>query len=852
MALLGWMLNGVARPVFAQTVPASGAAAGDGSSSGASAPRPSVDLTNQIVLRVSSFGVGGRGRPGDWVGVYLEVTDSADKARTVIVRMDGLDPDGDTAWLQRPIVTQPGDRRGVWLYTRLGSDSRPGAVFRFSAFEAIENAGVTDPRRKYSAGRLLGTTQYPWASPASPYSGLIGVVGSRGGGVEQYTWAVYQGKDVPPTGHEFSEPVIGLTPAGLPDRWMGLMAYETLVWTGSGVDEQPSTLRDDRAEAVREWVRRGGHLVIVLPPVGQQWIGTPHALADIMPAVNVERLEGIDLEGYRPLLTRDRKARMPSDAVVSVLTPIATSAGGYDAMVLMTGPKDQPVVVRRLVGEGAVTLIGLDVASRKLSESGGALQADHFWHRILGKRLALLPPQRLDDEIRGKTENKQALWSASRDIVEFDSIIGGLIAKSAKAAAGVLLAFAVFALYWLLAGPVGFLALKNRGKVQHAWVAFVAATAVFTIIGWTSANLIKTRRVEGTHLTILDSVFGQPTQRARSWTSLILPAYGQQRVSIASGVNEVGTHNAMSSWESQNTTSGTTLASFPDARGYVMDARQPDTADFPARSTVKQVQVDWSGVLTSVWGLPSPIAEAGTPVGQEIRVEDTQSTREPRWKLVGKVAHKLPASLTNVTVVYVRGVTRGLSSSSNSLLGLLPCEAYAVSLRSGDEWKADEPLDIGALFTVSEEPPIRRLSSMRAEELFKSLRGRASTFGVNPGLPGSDPLRDPSSALLGITFFSMLTPPEPVEQSGVVAARRSMTHCWDLSRWFTQPCVMIVGEMNEAPTPVPLSVDSETSDDLRKRVKGKTLVRWVYPLTPRPLNAEASRIVDTPALPDPN
>src|SRR5204863_9539405 len=74
-----------------------------------------------------------------------------------------------------------------------------------------------------------------------------------------------------------------------------------------------------------------------------------------------------------------------------------------------------------------------------------------------------------------------------------------------------------------------------------------------------------------------------------------------------------------------------------------------------------------------------------------------------------------------------------------------------------------------------------------------------------------------------------LPPPRSGEGASQYAAQRAATHGWDLSLWFTHPCVMVVGHIDEAPTPVPLTVDGKAVP-----TKVMTFVRWVYPLPDNP------------------
>src|SRR5690606_30916308 len=115
---------------------------------------------------------------------------------------------------------------------------------------------------------------------------------------------------------------------------------------------------------------------------------------------------------------------------------------------------------------------------------------------------------------------------------------------------------------------------------------------VFTAIAWGGAAAIRPSEFEGRHLTFLDHVYGQPVQRARGWISLLIPEYGETGVSIADpetlGRSAVGRpwHNTVAPWEPGTPGFGGGGAGFPDARGYRIDARSPDTVFVPARATV--------------------------------------------------------------------------------------------------------------------------------------------------------------------------------------------------------------------------------------------------------------------------
>jgi hypothetical protein len=775
----------------------------------------------EVSLNVARIGVGGRARPGHWTAFEIEVTDSSPEIRTVIVRLDVPDLDGDTGEHVRAITTKPGAKLRVWLYARIPFDSSNLYVVR--ALEALERKGM-DGETINVAGRELGLKPFNLRGLISIHSGLIGVVGRREAGLDQYAQRLGN-EDHPVTGHELIEIASGLLPVELPDRWMGLMPLEALVWTGTSAEEQPGKLSESQASAIREWVLRGGHLIVVMPPVGQTWVGSEsNPLADIMPAVDVQREEEADLQSYLWLLTSEEKAALPPRSVVHSFTCLAGAEGGgaFDAMPILAGPDGRTVVVRRLVGTGAVTLVGIDVVP--LAQLPKALRADVFWHRILGRRHEIKSPAEIQKEMNDPRSNVRY---SSREDMPYDEIIAPAIEKQSRAAAGLLLALVVFGTFWLLAGPVGFFLLKKQSWVQHSWVAFVVVIGLFTAIAWTGATSLRQTSADGLHYTLLDHVYGQPVQRARSWMNLYLPRYGDVRVSVGERTAaDARLHQALAAWDPPRASGG--AGSFPDARGYEVDARNPDTIVFPARSTVKPVQIDWAG--SPRWKMPLPILPEGEPpaLGKEIWLSEPPATGPRGFALTGMLKHDLPGPLEDVLVVVVKrqAVIQKRQAS------MLPAEAQAYSLPA--PWKPGEVLDLASVTA----PPARSATGAAAPggpEVFSAERFlemlTPTSGGAYQQVRGGQNLPSADRVARAVALLNLLEPYDPRTggSSAVVVARRDASHGYDLSRWITQPCVIIVGTIDKAVCPVPVAVDGREVP-----TRGKTVLRWVYPLPADP------------------
>lgn len=739
-----------------------------------------VVSAGEVEIGVETFGFAGVVRAGEYAGVRLTLTDRADRVRAAAVRLHLRDADGDTALYERIVTLNPGVTQGVWLYARLPFDFASTDVLQVTVRE-VQTDGDDDALR---IGRQIGVARIAPNRVIDPGDALIGVIGRSRAGLDQYGVSVPT-SPLPPTSHEWirvaqleSERLAG----SMPDMWLGLAALETIIWTGG----DPSLLRLEAAEALREWVYGGGRLVIVLPPVGGEWANAAaNPLADLMPEARIQRREGVSLEPYRALLTESERLPMPERAVVHTFR-IAPETAVDRAAPILAAPDGAPVVVRRIVGAGMVTLVGLDVADRDLATR---LDAQRFWHRVLGYRFDVLSPPEMEELRSGRTGANFTL----RDQSWIDGDFGRQIDKTGRAGVGVLLGLAVFAAYLVIAGPGGFGLLKWRNKQRHAWVVFVLTTGLFSVVAWAGARAIRPATVEITHLTLLDHVYGQGLQRARSWFSVLLPTYGEQTVAVGDGTESGVWTQAIGPWAAPEFGMGST---FPDARDYVIEARDPASVTVPTRSTVKEFQADWKGAPR--WRTP-------LPQDGEIRLLEGGA-------LAGVLTHDLPAALEDVVVVLVE---RQFPLENRGEGG--PILARTRSWRLADSWAPGEALPLDALGAADV-----------TGEYFEALAGSGQALGGGFAGESLDPRFLPRRLEM-LAFHDVLPPPDYRSMRGTRMIRQRVAHGWDLSAWFTQPCLIVLGQTADAESPVPLRVDGR-----EVLTRGRTLVRWVYPLPADP------------------
>lgn len=806
---------------------------------GPSVARAQVDLLNQaqlqpgdmgeIGVRVEGVGLNNAARPGEWAGVRVRLVERGDAQREVLVRVSLTDNDGDDAQYEAVVTTNPNVEQPVWLYARMPFDIANATGFRVGVFAAEESPA--DPSTVgFIAGRLLGQTSFSWPPNITAATGLIGVVGLNPGGLPGYQQG--SSREGNWLGHEWSQ-LIPLRPDALPDRWMGLAMLREIVWNGVS----PAELRIEQVRALREWIERGGHLVVALPAVGQDWLAVSNQeLAAMLPVVVVTRLEGEPRSSLRPLLTDEK----PEDLVISdepvtvhVFEPRA-EAGPGEADCILADASGRCVVVSRSVGVGAVTLVGLPVWDRLLT-SRGMPEADVFWHRVLGRRGQVATEAELAERKKSLDFDPQR-----RSLLRFDDDIPSLIAKSGRSLAGVMLGLVVFVVYWITAGPGGFALLKRRGWSRHAWMGFFGASIAFTALAWTGATLLRPKRVEVTHLSFLDHIYGQRIQRVRSWASVLVPVYGDATVSLESDDAGAGGSRfvqAVAPWEAARSSGGIVRGSFPDARSYAINARSPQSLTFPARATVKQVQLDWAGGLA--WESIRPVAASGEDPFRAVKITSQPGARSV---LEGKLVHGLPATLKDVRIVVFRGQ---IPVQGSPTAGSMLARWNAWALNPG-EWEPGVALDLETVTPLGES--IKEVSTLT--DLLKSAGG-----------DGAPSPTDWKKRFEWAAFFNLLDPPEyrtgGNNWEGPPLARREYTHGLDLSRWSTRPCLVVIGTLEtqgEDSMPEPVRVATNGAER-KVFASGTTVVRWVYPLTPEPppvrlLDQGPASAEDGPAKPE--
>lgn len=849
-------------------------------------------LAQDVTVELLRMGVGGHVRPGDCTGILVRLTSNLTEPVQARVQWELPNADGDTAQYARDVPLAPGAPTERWLYgvMPMHGSSVSGTLDAVSVVRVLQMEDDR-PVRELATVRINGAAAAENPTGVEVTDGLIGVVGDGRAGLAPLAPTTGSGLgNIVPSMNEITLIARSLDPGSLPDHWEGYASYEAIVWANAPVQN----LGAEQSRALMDWVRRGGHLVVVLPESGDPWgllqgKGGRTPLAAVLPQGGVTRRDGVPVRELLPLISRDDVLRNEAARTGLWLFDVSATGNGFEPLMAMPSPVDartgnlnpafdtlqgQVVAVRRTLGFGAVTLVGIDAdgLERRQLNPNGLPQADVFWNRILGRRADA--PSAMQWQMM---ETAKRVASSPIDVeVRGGPLVQGEIGMQGQAAIGVLTLIVAFGVYWVLAGPALYLALRALKRVNLAWLGFVAIAIACTALVWVLTGVDEFSRGRVQHLSFVDRIEApgmtaeeRATVRVNSWFSAELPGYGPTRISLEHRAGAAGP-DAIWTWFAPPAGDN---AGFPDTERYLVPINSPADYEVPSRATSAVFSSAWMGDPERDWaGLPRVVD------GQTLRQDITWSGGSvPTVMVQGQLVHSLAASLQDVALIYVmpwRSPARHVNERAPFTIqpkGMLP---NYTRIRVRGEWAPGEVLDLaqelfGSSFrdengAVKRRAPSPALANSAADSLDGMLRATyiapfQNKFDFRTQV--SDPLSAAQKLqLLGL--YSMLDPPDYLvparntESTGdqssdanraardandSVRFHRDLARTLDLARWFTRPCVIVVGTLVDSSStavtaPFPIRID-----DREVNAEGRTIVRAIFPL-PEPMSSVAPAV----------
>ena len=818
----------------------------------------------QTTIEMDFFGVGNAFRPGGPVAIRVTVNSDQDEAVPGLIQWELPNPDGDVAAnVRRIAVPGRGGRTTTWLLGDLPSTSSPMDLGREPWFIRLFEYRDGQRIREIATTRIDPTLTQSKAIEQRESMALV--IGPNPGGLGGY--GPLAGNDRPGLNEEMVT-VFGVEPADLPDSWLGLAQYDLIVWAANEPRFSPSIIanKPSTEKALREWVERGGHLVILLPSSGDPWrirrketvFGdlladlqpirkTDYPVAEVLPALSDDpslvkpdatmTLQHFDPDtlssGWRPLAGFRPYAAPFDEAGVTI--PPGTPEAGRQLLVEKAEAAwphpAAPIVhaVRRDVGHGTLDVLGIDACDPDLRIQQSSLlpKAWVFWNPVLGRSSFTA-----SGEVFRNLDTENRLAKSSADFLG-QGLVPPLIAISAAAASGILVALVLFAVYWLLAGPLGFSILSRMGLRRHAWVLFTSVGVIFAVIAW----LLGLASVGGgsqlKHLTVLTDIYrvgndAPPTDfdHATCWFSTRLPGYGLTEIQVGEGEED----DALAYFSPPPPARSNP---FPNASRYEVAFENQGTYEVPARATSAEFLANWKGSPAETDGVWKSTIKVD--INRPVNVSYAPASG---LAVDGTLINATGADLLDVTFLLTLSnrpamLPRGRSGlpelANQPLTGMPPNIGVMVSI---PVWKDGQIVELSSAFSGARTVTAYGRNSLRSElqKTFPPPSGAIAGLIDSP-LNSTDRYRN----LKAMTLYGILPDPRVVVAPGSTTASvrsiRQMGRSIDRSSRTIEANLMVMGFAEDVPCPVPIAIDG----DIRSG-SGVVMLQWIHPL---PIDVEA-------------
>ena len=751
--------------------------------------RPVLGQVEDVGLSFEPGDVGWQSqtRRGSWSPLRLRLDNRSAQPRRVRCAWVVPDYGGDRAYLERTVTLSPHREQAVWLYAPLTYPTNSNTDWQVRVIDDATDRSLAF--RAFHPPSLIDAETAVIATTSATTLGLAPYIRATfkdQGGYRKTNW----------TQHEEIELIRGVAPERLPDRWQGYEMLEAFIWTPDAIQPDSGSILPQTLRAMREWVQRGGHLIVVPPTEGDPWRDS--VLGSILPAGRMTTLPEASAPHWLTggVFFRDIKVGMKV---------FEQDGDNRDTSVLLRDREGRAVVVARQVGLGRVTVIGVNLTDPRLIRRGHP-SGKMLWNTIFNWQGEAWMPK----VIEGKLQRDEIVRPEFRNDVELGVFARDEINMKESASTAVLLSIVLFILYWLAAGPISFAWLKSRQMAHHSWLVFTGVVAVFSVVSWGAAYFLRPTQARIKHVSVVDFDAGGHRARVHSWLSVFVPRHGRAEVVIDPAAPD-HPHDTLANVGMVSQALGADESGYTDSQRYILPAAAPSRAAFPVRATPRQLEVDYVGDLDSH---PQGLSVDWLAPRGDVRAEGET--------LHGRLTHQLPGELRDVLVVFCPGD------------GNMP---LVWPLGATVRWEPGQVLNLDKI-TRQPAMPLINEPRFRVDDQGKRVKwggflgylvDRGAAFGGR-----NRPRFNPATAYRPdqvtrvaeiLTFYSTLPPPD-YQTSGMLGGGRNYTRAlgrpFDITALLPLRRVIIMGHLQRSPLPLPLTVDGEILPS-----EGWTVVRWI-------------------------
>ena len=642
-------------------------------------------------------------KSGDWAPVYVDVTAGPEPivhAKLTIEAVDTDDVRNNYTVDMAPL--EPGETATITAYTKPGSTGdEVTAVIR------LDN-------------KILASKS-EMAAAISLDHHLYLTVGGRAPGLKK-ALAGEVGPDTPD-----GQPAMGVPEhvATLDDirqfplRWFGYEAVDLMFITTSDRDFLTAFLneREGRKEAIAEWVRRGGHLIVTVGR-NQDMVSQIEILANILP-VTVKGIQQLPLlRGPAQWTNNARHGAMENQPPkadptgkrqpVEIATLLAKPGREIDRL-LSEPTSDQLLVARGAYGMGKVTVIGFDL-DRPPFTSWNEKGQNEFWKRALAETAPSV-------QIDAKLPNRGAGGFSGQEMSDLGTSLQTNIEEFSDMPVISFGWVALFILiYILIVGPLDYFFLKKVVKrLELTWITFPTVVITISVVAYFTAYWLKGNDQRINKVDLLDVDLHTQHVYGTTWFSIFSPRIqnyivGLQPAEALSGPKPATPPSVALSWmgRPESGWGGTGRAR---SQGGLF-RRAYDYA--PEATGMIRVPIQ-------VWSTKSFVASWATPLdpAKPIVAADLRHPRGNSDALTGTITSNFPIPLQSAAIYQARGGSGRWYALENLLPGVPQRLDNLLAAGGGEEMETWLSSGAGVPATGSGKP--RGMRGTDTEPIIKKL-----------------------------------------------------------------------------------------------------------------------------------
>lgn len=635
------------------------------------------------------------------------------------------------------------------------------------------------------------------------------------------------------------DPVI-VTPRDLPSKSIGYEAVDAIVWMDADANFLTSGTHTPSLEALLQWVREGGNLIVCQPPEAVK----------LKPFQQILPVGGqINGEWTIPTVDRDNldvltRLAHPVNNVYVPDWPKGLGTFKVGRVPVLPGSKvDEwmewndggvksftPWLARRGLGLGAVTWVAQDLGNAALTQKAkGGWR--YVWDRVFDWNNPTDVPE--DPQAAGGLD----AWVQADGALDLGSEVTrhGMDLTS-TAAAYLAIAGFFFAIYWGVAGPGLYLFLAIKKKAELSWFLFGASAVAATLLTALLVKIVIRGAPKLQHVSIVRDADGEADCVIDSRFGLYIPQDGVRAIALPDTDPHEISYLTPFSLHPQYASNSNELPSFSKYDIAVPDTSDPTevSVEIPYRSTSKKLEAHWVGDVKA-----SIVPAADTRV---VKVY-------PGNKIEGTLINHTGYDLWHVFFGFKQPLFLPADTYSHDVDRII----YVQYWPKDDALKLDDLMNHNTIMNLDE--PTKRGKMMGDNPVYGQM-GSSNLGGVTDAVDswsrfwyeqGSNVESDLDYALPMLTFFDRLPPMEvnKDQKNSRYEFRRRGGRVLDLSPAESAGNLVICALANKdgdaSPLPMPLTVSDEPVTG-----NGTTIFQFVLPMDRSAASGQPSTQPSTP------